>query len=178
MSQSPNIKDIKNDFVVWGNRKNATGADTPIHLRLAVAHKPSTYVIPMNYYERQYIYSIDVICNETELPTGYIWYIKEYNYYRPATDAEIKEQKNLCYIKEGFRVNSQNIYYVKRDNKYYPFDITQPLYQRNTNTLAFEEYSFPTTSDKEFSSLESDITEIISILVAIYKSKEKNIKKK
>jgi four helix bundle protein len=33
-------------------------------------------------------------------------------------------------------------------------------------------------SDKEFSSLESDITEIISILVAIYKSKEKNIKKK
>jgi hypothetical protein len=61
VSRNPNIKDTKNDFVIWGNRKNATGADLPIHLRLAIKHKPKWYTVPENYYERYFLYNIEVV---------------------------------------------------------------------------------------------------------------------
>ena len=40
---SPNITNIKNDYSIWGKRKSASGAEIPIHLRYAIATKPSYY---------------------------------------------------------------------------------------------------------------------------------------
>lgn len=146
VSCNPNIKDTKNDFVIWGNRKNATGADLPIHLRLAVAHKPIEYVVPMNYYERYYLYNIELVEGAKELPSGYIWYIQDGETYRPADTDEIAAAAGLVYIKESYSGN--NLYY-KNNNVYYPH-ITNELYYRDTNTFNFETYQMP--QNKSFSS--------------------------
>ncbi len=39
-SNSPNFLNVKNDFVVWGIRKNANGNDIPIRFHLAIDKKP------------------------------------------------------------------------------------------------------------------------------------------
>ena len=39
-SNSPNFLNVKNDFVVWGIRKNANGNDVPIRFHLAIDKKP------------------------------------------------------------------------------------------------------------------------------------------
>jgi hypothetical protein len=41
---TPDLKNLKNDFTVWGNRKGLTGADLPIHMRLAIDKKPTSYI--------------------------------------------------------------------------------------------------------------------------------------
>ena len=40
-SNSPQFNKIKNDFVVWGIRKNANGNDVPIRYHLAIDTKPT-----------------------------------------------------------------------------------------------------------------------------------------
>ena len=142
VSRNPNIKDTKNDFVIWGNRKNATGADLPIHLRLAVAHRPKYYIVPKNYYERYFLYSIEVVDGVSELPSGYIWYISEQETYRPATKDEIAAAVGLVYIKESYNVGGK--YYYKKNNVYYPADIND-LYYKNTQSKTFESYGFPSS---------------------------------
>jgi hypothetical protein len=42
-SNAPVITDVKNDFAVWGTRKNIDGTDLPIHARFAITHKPTKY---------------------------------------------------------------------------------------------------------------------------------------
>ena len=41
-SNSPQYNKIKNDFIVWGIRKNANGNDVPIRYRLAIDKRPET----------------------------------------------------------------------------------------------------------------------------------------
>ena len=43
ISPSLKIKDLKNDFTVWGSREGVSGAKIPIHARLAIDKKPSRY---------------------------------------------------------------------------------------------------------------------------------------
>ena len=43
ISHTPALNNLKNDFIVWGNRKSATGTDLPIHMRLALDKKPFSY---------------------------------------------------------------------------------------------------------------------------------------
>ena len=45
-NNNPNIKNLKNDFTVWGEYKSASGAALPIHMRLAIDKKPSRYCSP------------------------------------------------------------------------------------------------------------------------------------
>jgi hypothetical protein len=45
-NNSPNIKNLKNDFTVWGNKKSVTGSSLPIHMRIAIDKKPEKYVSP------------------------------------------------------------------------------------------------------------------------------------
>jgi hypothetical protein len=45
-NNNPNIKNLKNDFTVWGEYKSASGAALPIHMRLAIDKKPSRYYSP------------------------------------------------------------------------------------------------------------------------------------
>lgn len=141
VSRSPNIKDVKNDFIIWGNRKNATGADLPIHLRVAVKKKPSYYVVPKDYYERYFLYGIEAI-QASELPSGYDWYVKDSNNnYIIATKEDINNKQDLYYIKESY--NKTGYYYQKKDNNYYYVDISKiTLYQKNTRTNEFVKYKF------------------------------------
>lgn len=43
-ANNPDLKNLKNDFSIWGARKSATGAEIPIHLRYAIDKKPQYYV--------------------------------------------------------------------------------------------------------------------------------------
>lgn len=45
-NNNPNIKNLKNDFTVWGEYKSASGAALPIHMRLAIDKKPTSYCSP------------------------------------------------------------------------------------------------------------------------------------
>lgn len=46
-SSTPNFMNVKNDFIVWGIRKNLNGNDVPIRYHLAIDTKPKVG----NYYE-------------------------------------------------------------------------------------------------------------------------------
>jgi hypothetical protein len=43
-NNNPDIKNLKNDFTVWGEYKTASGAALPIHMRVAIDSKPTKYV--------------------------------------------------------------------------------------------------------------------------------------
>lgn len=43
LNLAPNLKDVKNDFTVWGSRKTSAGSQIPIHMRLAIDVKPYGY---------------------------------------------------------------------------------------------------------------------------------------
>lgn len=45
-NNSPNIKNLKNDFTVWGSKKSVTRTNLPIHMRVALDKKPEVYVSP------------------------------------------------------------------------------------------------------------------------------------
>lgn len=45
-ANTPNILNVRNDFSVWGTYKSSSGADLPIHMRLALDNKPTKYVSP------------------------------------------------------------------------------------------------------------------------------------
>ena len=40
---APQLGSIKNDFTVWGKKKNTSGVEIPIHMRYAIDHKPEYY---------------------------------------------------------------------------------------------------------------------------------------
>lgn len=51
-SNTPQFSKIKNDFVVWGIRKNANGNDIPIRYHLAIDKKPSIgHIYDVFFYE-------------------------------------------------------------------------------------------------------------------------------
>ena len=43
IANTPNLKNLKNDFTVWGKKKSISGAELPIHMRLAIDKKPTEY---------------------------------------------------------------------------------------------------------------------------------------
>lgn len=47
-SNAPQYNKIKNDFIVWGIRKNANGNDVPIRCRLVIDKKPIEYDFDIN----------------------------------------------------------------------------------------------------------------------------------
>ena len=42
-SNNPDLKNVKNDYSIWGIRKSVTGAELPIHFRYAIQKKPVYY---------------------------------------------------------------------------------------------------------------------------------------
>ena len=54
-ANTPNILNVRNDFSVWGTYKSISGADLPIHMRLALDTKPTYYKSPYSEIE----YTID-----------------------------------------------------------------------------------------------------------------------
>ena len=43
LSNTPDLTNVKNDYIIWGNRKSASGAEIPIHMRYAIHKKPTKY---------------------------------------------------------------------------------------------------------------------------------------
>ena len=56
IQNSPKITNLRNDFSVWGKRKNTSGADVNIHMRYAIDKKPVYYkaLDGKEYYTNQY----------------------------------------------------------------------------------------------------------------------------
>lgn len=44
VNNSPNLTNLKNDFIVWGKRKSTNGNEYPIHARYAIDKKPKEYL--------------------------------------------------------------------------------------------------------------------------------------
>lgn len=90
-NNSPNLNNLRNDYSVWGKRKTSTGAEVPIHMRLAFDAKPKCYrrlafTNPGEITELQKLYptiftakGIDTymqteetyFANDVDLPDGY-----------------------------------------------------------------------------------------------------------
>lgn len=43
ISYNPTVANVKNDFIIWGHKKDSSGNDWPIHARYAVDKKPNQY---------------------------------------------------------------------------------------------------------------------------------------
>ena len=43
LSNTPNLSNVKNDYIIWGSRKGVSGAEIPIHMRYAIHKKPKQY---------------------------------------------------------------------------------------------------------------------------------------
>ena len=184
VSRSPNIKDVKNDFIIWGNRKNATGVDVPIHLRFAVKKRPTQYTMAFPYYERIFLYGIEIISMDDipELPKGYIWYVADGTKYRPATEEEITAKQGLVIIKESY--DSSKDSYYKENNEYIKYNNTQ-LYCIN-DSHKFIEYTITNNSSispelfviadniKTYTNSEVDWRELIYIMAREYYQHNQN----
>lgn len=60
ISNNPNLANLRNDYVVWGTRKSASGADIPIHGRYAIDKKPFYYKsLDNNIYTTNIKYAIE-----------------------------------------------------------------------------------------------------------------------
>ncbi len=83
-SNNPKYEDIKNDFVVWGERKNANGSVTKVRYHLAIDSKPE----PLNGDWRERIYM------QIQNPPDKISDEEGLNYYKKELDAEWRNLYN------------------------------------------------------------------------------------
>ena len=77
---TPKYQQIKNDFLVWGERKNTTGQKIPIRYHLAIDNPPATNLY---YFLDAPIDNITIYQSKLDLPTtstkGKVFYIKQQN---------------------------------------------------------------------------------------------------
>jgi hypothetical protein len=62
-NNNPNIKNLKNDFTVWGEYKTASGTPLSIHMRVAIDSKPTKYV---SYWQGMTYYTATGTSTDTE----------------------------------------------------------------------------------------------------------------
>lgn len=87
-SRNPTYENIKNDFIVWGSRKLASGGSVPIHYHLAVDDIPSNIIGNEDW--RNVIYR--------QGPTGeYGYYHKEFNTPYLQSNGETLKEWELMY---------------------------------------------------------------------------------
>ena len=120
---APNLGDIKNDFTVWGKKKNSSGIETPIHMRYAIDLKPEYY----KTYSGEIFVSRDFVTNcgdklllKEATRTG------EYSQY-------IDDNENIYYQVDWREI----IYQMQKD--YYQHnhddDFTVQITRNNLNTI-------------------------------------------
>lgn len=99
-SHSPNYSNVKNDYIVWGMRKNANGNEVPIRYHLAIDNKPKVgniynvyfYIDPLDELEKAKIVwdfdTMDALPNPGTVgevyqvnDTLYIWDSNELEYF-------------------------------------------------------------------------------------------------
>ena len=82
VSNSPDIKNIKNDYAVWGSKKSVSGANLPIHTRIAIDQKPES-TNGLDWRETIYQEALDYYAalGDTEHPerlNSNTWYYRDY----------------------------------------------------------------------------------------------------
>ena len=104
IANTPNLKNLKNDFTVWGKRKSISGAELPIHMRLAIDKKPTAYTnkagtkyVSSEYDWRELIYQMARDYNFYKnnnmdmVRTGYEPYYQDLlGYWRQLYNPEVK----------------------------------------------------------------------------------------
>ena len=78
VANTPDLKNLKNDFTIWGTRKGLNQSDLPIHMRIAIDNKPTEYT---SYDGKVYKTSGDGAVDWRELIYQMAW---DYNHYAHA----------------------------------------------------------------------------------------------
>ena len=127
ISSSPDIGNIKNDIVVWGNKPTATNKDgIPIHARFAIAYKPISYT-PMEKYEGVYLtYLGEVTPDENEQQ----YYKENNNYYKVR-----RPYRGTVGLVESTQDSGDLTLYQKKADGYYP--ISEKLIFKRDPALGF-----------------------------------------
>ena len=118
LSNTPNLGNVKNDFVIWGSRKGVSGAEIPIHMRFAIHKKPERYTTyedktytteDLDWREIIYQMAIDyykhnqkddflskIAQNNPEYPTGFTgyesFYIDLQAFWRELYNPDVKDE--------------------------------------------------------------------------------------
>lgn len=93
-SNSPNYQNIKNDFIVWGNRKTTSGAEVPIRYHVAIDDVP---VVPEEYGDipwQVYLYKYGLEAQQFGRSPGY-YYRELANEIPKIYDLEKEEWKDI-----------------------------------------------------------------------------------
>lgn len=90
-NNNPNLLNIRNDYVIWGERQTVSGAMVPVHMRYAIDRKPTSYTTitvdennpDLLAYNEKYNLQVGGQTSETYTTDEYDW--REI-IYRMATD--------------------------------------------------------------------------------------------
>ena len=145
-SNNINYQDIKNDFIVWGQRKTVDGKKYPIRYHLAIDTKPaveSVYFIPVNKSSiKTYLSVLDFpVEGENKI---YYYALQENEFYKwvPPQTKEYKNSTFFGYKKTNIKIKKcdskepENGKYSK-DTYYYQINQNKELsvkYSKNGNT--------------------------------------------
>lgn len=124
-SNSINYQDIKNDFIVWGERKTADGKKYPIRYHLAIDNKPAT----------SSLYCIPIDKDTVE------FYLSTQDFPREGTSGKYyySLKENQCYEWISEYTNSSFFGYKKIDKKIKKCDEPQP---KNANDYKSDTYYY------------------------------------
>lgn len=101
-NNSPDLNNLRNDFSVWGTRTSATGAEVPVHMRLAIDEKPICYTSiqvseeELQYYNTKYNINIKPQNSQRYSIEEYDWreliyqMAKDYNKFNHLDNFELK----------------------------------------------------------------------------------------
>lgn len=148
ISDSPNIENAKNEYVVWGARKSATGDDLPIHARYAIDKKPTRYISPFVRYERindiGYLEIEEVIINESNYKEGKYYEEGSENSYVLCTDKEYNGNKPLYNITltNLASADKQLYHYNYKDQSYTKYTLPTEVYYKTIGTIVTQNKNY------------------------------------
>lgn len=148
-SNNPNIANVKNDFIVWGAKKGASGEDIPIHARYAIDHKPKKYN-SFPHYKRYYL-TYALFAQVAEDKTGAVKYCKGLGGEYIAQSSWDFKSGNKYYecIESTTKTNDMSLYHIE-NNIYYPIEEKLQLFTRDYNTGKFIPYEGDTYPDEYY----------------------------
>lgn len=172
-ANTPNLKNLKNDFSVWGSKKSASGNELPIHMRLAIDNKPLLYISPYQVQEEV----VSPIEEETLTPAYKVYdssvtdwreliyqMARDYSQHNSEEDFYKKLQEQNAWIEEGGRTYYEQ-YYTDLEGfwrqLYNPSDpvVYSPIYYNNINEGNVY-YTHPWVLVKDFTGGEYDKKEL------------------
>lgn len=145
-SNSINYQDIKNDFVVWGEKKSADGKKYPIRYHLAIDTKPAVfhwYYIPIEKKIIQDYLSVSDFPIQGE--KGIFYYaLKENEFYEWVSAGDDKESSFFGYKKTNIKIQQCEKITDKPNQEYPSFlsnDYRTELYLNGVTNETFGLYS-------------------------------------